>query len=251
MNFCVSVRHQDKTRALADELLIDYIDINIMYDLIKEYSNKKFVIRIPRGEEIDLAELRMFNDKCDLVLAVEDLHAAKQYKHDRLKFFWAYPITSYYELRGVLDLGVSEVLLGAPLYFDLTLKELQNVKVRLIANLCYEDYIPRANGIYGTYVRPDDVDRYEPYVDTLEFRTDGLTQEATLLEIYKRKEWGGNLNLLLTNLGCDVDNRAIPDEFAAARIQCRQSCMRSGSCHFCETSIKFSNTLKKRKNDFN
>ena len=89
-----------------------------MYDLIKEYPNKKFVIRIPRGEEIDLAELRMFNDKCDLVLAVEDLHAAKQYKHDRLKFFWAYPITSYYELRGVLDLGVSEVLLGAPLYFD-------------------------------------------------------------------------------------------------------------------------------------
>ena len=221
-----------------------------MYDLIKEYPNKKFVIRIPRGEEINLAELRMFNDKSNLVLAIEDLHMVKQYKHDRFKFFWAYPITSYYELRGVLDLGVSEVLLGAPLYFDLTLEELKNVKVRLIANLCYEDYIPRANGIYGTYVRPEDVDRYEPYVDTLEFRADGLLQEATLLEIYKKKEWGGNLNLLLTNLGCDVDNRAIPDEFADARIQCRQSCMRSSHCRFCETSIKFSNTLKKKKKNF-
>lgn len=229
--------------------MIDYIDINVLYDLIELYPNKKFVIRIPRGEEIIWDELMVFNTKCNLTLAIEDLHIAKQCKHDRFKFFWAYPITSYYELQGVLKLGVSEVLLGAPLYFDLTLKDLKDVKVRLIANLCYDDYIPRENGIYGTYVRPDDVKAYEPYVDTLEFRTDGLTQEATLLEIYKRGEWKGNLNLVLTNLNCDVDNRAIPDEFADARIQCRQSCMRTGGCHFCETAIKFSKTLSKNKKD--
>ncbi len=229
--------------------MIDYIDVNIMYDLIKDYPNKKFVIRIPRGADVIWDELRVFNDKCNLTLAIEDLHITKQCKHDRFKFFWAYPITSYYELQGILKLGASEVLLGAPLYFDLTLKELQDVKVRLIANLCYDDYIPRENGIYGTYVRPEDVATYEPYVDTLEFRTDGLTQEATLLEIYKRGTWGGNLNRLLTNLNCDVDNRAIPDEFAPARIQCRQNCMRTGGCHFCETAIKFTKTLSKYKKE--
>lgn len=220
-----------------------------MYDLIKDYPNKKFVIRIPRGADVIWDELRVFNDKCNLALAIEDLHIAKQCKHDRFKFFWAYPITSYYELQGILKLGVSEVLLGAPLYFDLTLKELQDVKVRLIANLCYDDYIPREDGIKGTYVRPEDVKVYEPYVDTLEFRTDGLTQESTLLEIYKRGTWGGNLNRLLTNLNCDVDNRGIPDEFAPARIQCRQNCMRTGGCHFCETAIKFTKTLSKHKKE--
>ncbi len=229
--------------------MIDYIDINILYDLITEYPNKKFVVRIPRGVDIIWEELQVFNTKCNLALAIEDLHIAKKCKHDRFKFFWAYPITSYYELKGVLALGVSEVLLGAPLYFDLTLKDLKDVKVRLIANLCYDDYIPRENGIYGTYVRPEDVATYEPYVDTLEFRTDGLTQEATLLEIYKRGTWGGNLNRLLTNLNCDVDNRAIPDEFAPARIQCRQNCMRTGGCHFCETAIKFTKTLSKYKKE--
>lgn len=230
--------------------MIDYIDVNILYDLVKIYPKKKFIVRIPRGENVDWGELKVFNTKIDLVLAIEDLHIAKQCKHDRFKFFWAYPITSYYELKGVLALGVSEVLLGAPLYFDLTLSDLKDVKVRLVANLCYDDYIPRENGICGTYVRPEDVKTYEQYVNTLEFRTDGLTQEATLLEIYKRGTWGGNLNLLLTNLNCDVDNRVIPDEFAPARIQCRQSCMRTGGCHLCETSIKFSKTLNKHKKDF-
>ena len=249
MNFCISVRHQDQVRKKADELMIDYIDINILYDLIEQYPKKKYVVRIPRGEEINWQELKIFSTKCKLVLAIEDLHMAKECKKRLLDFFWAYPITSYYELQGVLKLGVKEVLLGAPLYFDLTMKELKDVKVRLVANLCYEDYIPRADGIQGTYVRPEDVDRYEEYVDTLEFRTDGLTQEATLLDIYKRREWGGNLNILLTNLGCDVDNRAIPDEFAPARIQCRQNCMRTGTCHFCETAIKFSKTLVKNKKD--
>ena len=230
--------------------MIDYIDINILYDLIELYPQKRFILRIPRGEEIDWAELRTFNDKCNLALAIEDLHISKQCKHDRFEFFWAYPITSYYELKGVLKLGVTEVLLGAPLYFDLTLLDLQKVKVRLIANLCYDDYIPREDGICGTYVRPEDVDQYEPYVSTLEFRTDVLTKESTLLDIYKKKEWPGNLNLLLTNLGCDVDNRGIPDEFADARIQCKQSCMRTGGCHFCETAIKFTKTLSKHKKDF-
>lgn len=229
--------------------MIDYIDINILYDLIELYPNKKFVIRIPRGAEIIWDELIIFNTKCNIILAIEDLHLAPVCKKNRLKFFWAYPITSYYELQGVLKLGVSEVLLGAPLYFDLTLSALKDVNVRLIANLCYDDYIPRTDGICGTYVRPEDVKAYEPYVDTLEFRTEELSQEATLLEIYKRESWPGNLNLLLTNLGHNVDNRGIPDEFAPARIQCRQSCMRTNGCHLCETSIKFSKALSKHKND--
>ena len=69
--------------------------------------------------------------------------------------------------------------------------------------------------------------------------------------IDQKKEWKGNLNLILTNLKYDVDNRGIPKEFAAARTQCRQNCQRGGACHFCYTSMNFSRALDKAKDKKN
>ena len=70
-----------------------------------------------------------------------------------------------------------------------------------IYNLAFDAYIPRKNGIYGTWIRPEDVKVYEEWIDVLEFITTDLKQEATLLNIYKDNGyWPGNLNLLFTNL---------------------------------------------------
>lgn len=57
--------------------------------------------------------------------------------------------------------------------------------------------------------------------------------------------WPGNLNILLTNLDSNVDNRGLPDEFGTVRIQCRQNCMRTGKCNFCETAANYVSAVKK------
>ena len=76
-------------------------------------------------------------------------------------------------------------------------------------------------------------------------------KEASLLKIYKEdQKWPGNLNLLLTNFNCNVDNRAIPEEFALARMQCRQTCMGGGKCKFCYTAVNFSRAIDKAKKDW-
>ena len=94
-------------------------------------------------------------------------------------------------------------------------------------------------------MRPEDIPTYEQYVDVCDFITDELNKEATLLHVYKEnKTWPGNLFLLFTNFGIHVDNRAIPDEIGEMRANCGQRCMENGTCHFCETAMRFANAVR-------
>lgn len=43
------------------------------------------------------------------------------------------------------------------------------------------------NGIKGTYIRPEDIEYYEEYINTICFYNEGLKQEETLFDIYKNK----------------------------------------------------------------
>ena len=124
------------------------------------------------------------------------------------------------------------------------------MKIRIAPNLAYDAYIHRKNGIIGTYVRPEDIDVYEPYVDICFFRFDTLAEERRLFSIYHDdKIWPGNLMLLIKNLNYNVDNRGIDKEFAERRLTCRQNCCRNGLCHYCENYFKLINTIDKHQNE--
>lgn len=144
---------------------------------------------------------------------------------------------------------MSELLIAAPLTFDLERVSKENLPIRVVANLAYDNYIPRADGIKGFYIRPEDVGTYEKYISTIEFTVDDLGKESTLLHVYKdNKEWPGNLNLLLTNLNFNIDNRSIPDDFAEVRMNCQQRCMRNKNCHFCDSAFLFGDQVRKEAN---
>lgn len=249
MKYSVSVRQPAATIEQADEIRVDYRDVNILYDKVEEFPAHHYCVIIPRGADVNWEELKTFAARVKMIIGVEDLAMFNDCRKAGLAFFWVYPVTTYYEYRSLIESGISAVVLGAPLYFDLKGVKLvkEEVKIRLAANLCYDGRLGHTNGIYGTYIRPEDVYAYDPYVDTIFFESDSLSQENSLLAIYKTGRWDGNLNLLLKNFNFDVDNRAIPDEFGKARTQCRQDCMRHGGCHFCETSVKFSRTLDANK----
>lgn len=225
--------------------MVEYRDLSAIYDLIIEIPNKEIVLRLNRSDAIEWKKIQELNKVCNLTLALEDLHMIPMCKE--IKYYWAYPITSFYELNGIINMGVSQVLIGGSLCFDLATVARKELPIRMVANICFDNYIPRAEGICGTYIRPEDVDEYDKYITTIEFVTDKLEKEATLLEVYQKKEWKGNLNLILTNLKFDVDNRGLPKEFASTRVQCRQNCQRGGTCHFCYTSMNFSRALDKAK----
>lgn len=248
MNYCVSARQPALVLSKTNEIMVDYNDVNIMYDFIEKYPSKRFIVRIPKSQIADFNMLKGFASKVDLTICLEDLRIYKDCIEAGLPFYWAYGITTYDELNCIDALGACEFLVAGPLYFDLKEVAKREKKIRLVANLCYDNFIPHSNGVNGTYVRPEDVSKYEQYVSTLEFRTDSIKKEAALFDIYAiQKEWKGNLNLLLTNFKFDVDNRGIPDEFADARMQCRQDCQRAGRCRFCFSAVNFCRAIDKNK----
>jgi len=133
------------------------------------------------------------------------------------------------------------VVLGAPLYFTLQkVKTIcKKVEIRLPANQCFDRYIPCKNGIMGTYVRPEDAEAYGEYVDHLYFITDELKKERALVKVYKeQKIWPGNLNLLLTNLNYNIDNRGFNNDFAVRRMNCGQICQENKRCQFCQNRFQ-------------
>ena len=120
------------------------------------------------------------------------------------------------------------------------------VKYRAVPNVAYDAYIPRNNGIYGQWIRPEDVEKYYQNIYILEFEDCDLNKEKALFDIYKnKKEWNGNLKLLISNLNHNVDNRSILPETGKMRSNCGQKCKFGISCHFCELSLTFNSKVFK------
>lgn len=228
---------------------MNYEDRERIVDYIEELSDKMIILEIPYDvTAINWQLYKAYANKVNFALCIHNLQLAKECKENNIPFYWAYPITSYYELRGIIALEPCYIILGAPLSFDLPkIKAMTSIPIRMCPNLAYDAYIPRENGICGQWIRPEDIAVYEAYVDTFEFIADELKREQVLFHVYKDNgAWPGNLNLLLTNFGVNVDNRALPEEIGEIRSKCGQRCMLNGTCHFCITSVQFADAIRKK-----
>ena len=225
MKYCISGRQPKSILSQADEIKMQYRDRDRLIDYTQEFTDKTFILEVPKeisSDEMNWELYKAYADKVNFMLCIYNLNLAKECHEHGIKFYWAYPIFTWYELEGVAAFNPSYLYLGPPLSFSLEkIKMKYNIPIRLCANLAYDAYIPRENGICGFWIRPEDIETYEKWVDTIEFITDDLGKEATLLHIYKEnKSWPGNLNLLITNLNYNIDNRGIPEEFGEIRANC-------------------------------
>lgn len=244
MKYMMSCQHPITVLSEADEIKFEYRHKDRIDNLIKEDSvlceNIYIYITAKESAEgIDWDQLARYNKIFKLTLAFENLNIIQIGIANGFRSFWSYPVCTYDELHGLLNMGVAEVLVGSPLYFDIpqvkkVCEQYGTAELRLIANQCQNQNLPLSSAIYGTYIRPEDIPVYEQYVSHIEFITDTLTKEKTLITIYKSGEWPGNLNLLLNDLDYNIDNRLIESTFAQTRLSCRHRCQRDNSCHFCE-----------------
>ena len=244
----------------AEEIKVDYKDIERLADFVSSdwVCTAEVVIYLPKDQLINWDTINTYKEVLNIVIAVEDPRVIIESKNNGYKTFWAYPASSFWELRGLIALNVDQVLLDAPLFFDLPkVKSIcgSKIELRAVVNKCYNSFLPRENGICGTYIRPEDVDVYSAYIDHFEFDTNNsIKKEYALYKIYVRdKEWKGNLNILLTNLNANVDNRGfelIPNDeddekaFAHRRMTCGQKCQNISPCNFCSNTFQLINSIQ-------
>ena len=244
--FMISSRHPLTILQKAAEIRVNSNDIARLADLISEKSNAAIVFYVPIGETIDWAKLNNYKELLNITIATEDFTQLKEIQEQGYKTYWAYPISTYWDLRSILKFNVSQIIINAPLFFELPeVKKISgNVELRATVNKCFNNLTKQETGICGTYIRPEDIDIYSQYISHFEFDTDSLEKELTLYRIYtQQKTWPGNLNLLLEDLNYSIDNRgfsALPGKdkhyFANRRINCGQRCQKNpNSCTFCTT----------------
>ena len=252
MKYCVKSRQPISVLRKADEIRVEYRDREQILDFYEKLAaDKVYLITIPADIEIDQPFIEMLAEKGNIILELYRLNLSviQWCKEKEIKWYWSFPITTFYELKNIAALAPSYLLLGAPLSFSLDKVRKLNIPIRLIANEAGLAYLPTLNGIFGSWVRPEGIPAYEKYVDVLEFVSDTLEQEATYLKIYsEQKHFSGNLNLLIKHLNIDVNNEDIPFEVDETRTTCGQRCMEKNLCHFCTTGIRFARSVEKLKN---
>ena len=258
MKFMVSCRQSLAFLKKASEIKVDYNDIERLRDFITDdwKCEADIIVYISKNQIIDFNQIDIYKDLLSITIALEDAFMIPQIKEKGYPVFWSYPASSFWELNGLLELGVDQILIDAPIFFDLhTVKDLcKDVELRAIVNRCVNQYMPRKNGICGAYIRPEDIETYSDYIQHFEFDVNNdLERERTLYHIYaENKYWPGNLNLLLTGLNENVDNRGFEavynDQedkhyFAHRRIKCGQRCQSKKNCDFCQIYFNLINNI--------
>ena len=255
MKYCLSGRQNKKYLEKADEILVEQRDYRYISDLIIEHPNKTIILDIKDFDDESLKScvIEYGKDKTiNFICCIYDLspNVLEWFNYHNIKFYYGYSVNSFYDVKGLIDLGVEYVKVHAPLTFSVDLLSKFDCKFRMIPNVAYDAYIPRYDGICGQWVRPEDVQYYEGGIYVFEFENANLEQERTLYDVYaEQKVWNGNLYFLITNLNVHCDNRGLPDDIGQVRANCGQRCMQTGSCHFCQTAFMFEKTLRENKNN--
>ena len=245
MKVCLQNRQEAKYLKYADEIKVGFRDRRALPDMFEKYPEKDFILELYSDSEIDWNDIREYNilSQGKLILCIANREQMNMCKEIDAKFYFGYPISSFYDLRAAVACGVCYVRLDAPIFFQLDKVKELGVPVRAVPNVAYLDFIPREDGVCGTWIRPEDLEDYEEYVEVIEFEDCDNRKEQALYRIYiEQKAWPGELNDIISNLNYNGTNRMIPPHtFGIKRAVCGQRCQETGRCKICYRTLDLAN----------
>jgi hypothetical protein len=242
MKFCLSCNQDASFLAKADEIKVKSYEHKNILSLAQKYPNADIVLDWPCGSNEHALPQQTIIDynnitKQKLIVCVDNItpELDKFCTENNIRYFWGYPISTTYELQGIKNFyHVCYIKVAAPLFFQMDILKKFDIPVRAIPNVADFGYIQQRDGINGTWIRPEDLESYEPVVTAVEFEDADKKKEQALFRIYAQdKAWPASLNYLITNLKADCANRMLPPEFTKTRLNCGQRCTAFGTCQLC------------------
>ena len=230
----------------CDEINVLYKDKDIIYDLVEKYPDKTIILEIAPKEEYDINKIRELNIICKykLICRVPSFDVIKDCKNLNIAFFYGFPVYNYSTLQSLKNLGAKYIILEAPLFFDLNIVKNFNVPVRAVPNRITTEDFPIVSS-HGTWIRPEDVEVYEKYIDVFEFYFEDTKQEHALFRIYHNEQkCVGRLSLLWRKNKIEEDARSsmLPRELTYRRLNCKHHCAINGfNCRSCDRAFGLAN----------
>ena len=239
MKYSLSSRQSPEYLKKADEIKVQWRDRRIIPDLLENYPTA--TVNLTRfymdcEEEIDWNQIEMYKGLSfgRFIFGLSLPDELNEARNRDMKHYYLSPVRTFAELNDLKRAGVCRITLSAPLFFQLPKVKEFGIPVYMVANSANSDSLfARPDGVVGCWIRPEDVEAYEPYIDVLEFVGD-LKQQQALYRIYAEQHaWSGELGLLIKDLNYLCTNRMIPPTLAEKRIQCGQKCQENGNCRIC------------------
>ena len=244
MKYCLRYTNITTKLAKADEITIKYIADKGLVKFIEKYNTQRINLLIDptQFEDIEMRKLAAIRStypdyKFAAALTAYDETLMNKLKASNIPFYIAAPCQNWEEFYLLLTIGASDINLSGPLAFELpkvkrVLESLdQKPQIRVTPNKT-ENLNPNTNSLIGFFIRPEDVELYEDYIDILDF--EGLDMQDIFFGIYaERKRFIGKLNQCIYGIKEDVDNSGLIPLFGKRRMSCGRQCLSGGHCHRC------------------
>ena len=157
-------------------------------------------------------------------------------------YYYAEKVTDWDKFNGFLKLSVTDIIVAENLMFDAkflsSAAKSAGKSLRCFCNICQSSW-KQTPSIQTFFIRPEDIEVYENYIDTFEFFTDNMdaTRLNVLYKIYAiDRFWFGRIDELILNYEGDERNENIIPLFAERRSECEKKCMKGplkSSCGLC------------------
>lgn len=244
MKYCLRYTNICTKLNKADEITIKYIEDKGLVDFLEKFSSKRVNLLINplhfgEMEVRKLVAIRKTYPQYDFAVAMTDYEPVfgDSLAKANIKFYEAKPCLDWERMDYLLKEGVSDLNLSGPLAFELgNVKRVLNmmgrkVQIRVTPNKV-QNIHSETDSLVGFFIRPEDVELYEGYVDVLDF--EGLEHQDTFYSIYaEQKMFIGQLNQCIYDFKGQVDNKGLITLFGERRRNCCRECLKGGRCRRC------------------
>lgn len=268
MKYCVNYNKRFKYNNLIDEVTITYHrkDTSLL-EFLQLFSSDRCRVNIYIKDEQDFVDNNCLAFFMALAVKHPEINFAlklKEYSYynsninqiyegiknsgQNIPFFFETIVKDWDTLHGYINLHPTDIYIAEELCFQLvdvsTVLHKNNIKVRTFANVGQSAW-KKTPALKKFFIRPEDVEVYEPYIDVIEF----FGRENSIETYYKvyaiDKKWFGKLNEIILDLDTDIDSRFLLPSFAMRRVNCGKRCLKGRPCQVCEATERLSAVLEK------
>lgn len=261
MKYCIEFAKNFEYIDEIDEIFIQYKSNNeALEKFIEKFKEKRILIKlnfedfnefIDDNIQIDFfKEIRdKYNINIGFILPAYELDGSIKVfnilKENNLPSFFSTMVHSWDMLTGLARMGVSDMYIVEELGFELdkvaAILHEQGIQIRCYPNIAQSAHRD-IQDIKKFFIRPEDVELYEKYIDIFEFY--GSNNNLYYKVYAKEKKWFGKLNEIIFDFDDNLDSRCIVPEFAEVRSRCGKKCMKGNPCKICEKVEKLSDLMQ-------
>lgn len=252
----------------ADEIILKYSEIHeALPEYVKEYADEqRIVIDIRKLEKDFLTEdggknlsiwvsAKENHRNFAILLAETNIELLPVLQENNINYFFDTRVDTMDKLTNLVNLGVSDIYICNELGFSLkTIAPYchnNKTNIRVYPNVAQSSSSRKGlNDFKKFFIRPEDIDFYEEYVDIFEFFTEDLSKQKVLYQIYKDKKWLGDIRDLILELEYKepILNYTIIPDFALNRINCGKACG-IGKCQMCDRILSIAELANRIKEE--